>query len=248
MKNQTLLTFRIEGIDTSETENESSSNEAESDEEADEDESSDDDVIQQGWKFTHCIWHTELAEIDFGTLAKAQKSLSVPSSSTSKHTKPPSRLKPDRQPKSPIEPNPKSKSKNAPQELSSKKPVSRKHFLHLPTSQLHKPRDPRFDTLNNTVSEPSFRNAYSFLDKYQRDEINVLKEQIRNERDSEQREKLKKTLQSLQSRREGRVSKERAEEVLRQRKKEERDKVAMGKKPFYLKKSIHFLDWLWLMF
>ena len=49
MKNQTLLTFRIEGIDTSETENESSSNEAESDEGADEDESSDDDVIQQGW-------------------------------------------------------------------------------------------------------------------------------------------------------------------------------------------------------
>jgi len=66
----------------------------------------------------------------------------------------------------------------------------------------------------------------------------MLKQQIRQERDPGERARLEKTLQSLQSRRESRAAKEHAKKVLKERKQEERDKVAKGKKPFYLKKSM----------
>jgi ribosomal RNA-processing protein 36 len=40
----------------------------------------------------------------------------------------------------------------------------------------------------------------------------------------------------MESRRESRLSKDRVQELLQKRKKEEKEKVKMGKKPFYLKK------------
>jgi ribosomal RNA-processing protein 36 len=131
---------------------------------------------------------------------------------------------------------PKSKSKNAPQEISSKRPVSRKHFLPSLT-EAHKPRDPRFETLGNSISESSFRKAYTFIDGYQRDEIALLKTQIRASRDTSEKDKLEKALKSLQSRKDSRMAKDRAAEVLKERKREEMEKVRHGKQPFYLKKS-----------
>lgn len=52
-----------------------------------------------------------------------------------------------------------------------------------------------------------------------------------------ERERLEKALKSLQSRKDSRVAKDRAAEVLRERKREEMEKVKRGKQPFYLKKS-----------
>ena len=130
----------------------------------------------------------------------------------------------------------KPKSKNAPQEISSKRPVSRKRLL--PTS--HAPsRDPRFETLSTPTTVPSstLRASYSFLEDYQRDEIALLKTQIRATRDTEAKAQLEKTLQSLQSRREARKVKDRAEGVLSRRKREEREKVKQGKRPYYLKRK-----------
>jgi len=73
----------------------------------------------------------------------------------------------------------------------------------------------------------------------------MLKQQIRQERDLDERARLEKTLQSLQSRREGRAARDRAAEVLRARKREEREQVAQGKKPYYLKKSNYSISsWL----
>ena len=131
----------------------------------------------------------------------------------------------------------KSKSKNVPQEISSKRPVSRRHFLP-PVQNHHQPRDPRFETLTSAVSEQSFRKAYNFLDDYQRDEITLLKTQIRQTRDTSEREKLERTLKSLLSRRDARIAKDRANEVLKKKKQEEMEKIKHGKQPFYLKKSI----------
>jgi ribosomal RNA-processing protein 36 len=152
---------------------------------------------------------------------------SKPSSSSLKSSKP---LPPQAKSK------PKSKSKNAPQEISSKRPVSRKHFLPS-LSEAHKPRDPRFETLGNPISESSFRKAYNFIDDYQRDEITLLKTQIRAARDNAEKDKLEKALKSLQSRKDSREAKDRAAEVLKERKQEEIEKVRHGKQPFYLKKS-----------
>jgi ribosomal RNA-processing protein 36 len=152
---------------------------------------------------------------------------SKPSTSSQKSSKP---LPPQAKSK------PKSKSKNAPQEISSKRPVSRKHFLPS-LSEAHKPRDPRFETLGNPISESSFRKAYNFIDDYQRDEITLLKTQIRATRDNAEKDKLEKALKSLQSRKDSREAKDRAAEVLKERKQEEMEKVRHGKQPFYLKKS-----------
>jgi ribosomal RNA-processing protein 36 len=148
-----------------------------------------------------------------------------------KKSKPP---RPEPKPHSTSNPNPKSKS--APQELSSKRPVSRKHFLPNTTQPT---RDPRFETLSTPTVVPAstLRASYSFLEDYQRDEIVLLKTQIRATRDPEARAQLEKTLQSLQSRREAREKKVRAEGVLQERKREEKDKVAKGKRPFYLKRK-----------
>ena len=89
--------------------------------------------------------------------------------------------------------------------------------------------------------------AYSFLEDYQRDEIALLKTQIRQSKDEAEREKLEKALQSLQSRKESREAKDRAQSVLKAMKRDEREKVKLGKRPFYLKKSIYPWVGVWLI-
>ena len=69
----------------------------------------------------------------------------------------------------------------------------------------------------------------------------MLKIQIRQSRDTSEREKLEKTLQSLLSRRDARIAKDRANEVLRKKKEEEMEKIKQGKQPFYLKKSMFYV-------
>lgn len=88
------------------------------------------------------------------------------------------------------------------------------------------------------MDQQSFRASYTFLEDYQREEIALLKTQIRQTRDANDREKLEKALKSLQSRKDSRLAKDRAQEVLSARKREEREKIKQGKQPFYLKKSM----------
>jgi ribosomal RNA-processing protein 36 len=138
---------------------------------------------------------------------------------------------------------PKLKSKSAPKEISSKKPVSRKRFLSGIQTQSHQARDPRFENLDKSTSKESFRQAYSFLEDYQRDEITMLKAQLKQTRDADERERVLKAIQSLTSRKETREAKDRAKDVLNAKKKEIKKE---GKKPFYLKKSIEYY-WILLM-
>ena len=49
-------------------------------------------------------------------------------------------------------------------------------------------------------------------------------------------------MKSLLSRRDARIAKDRANEVLKKKKQEEMEKIKHGKQPFYLKKSIAFED------
>jgi len=65
----------------------------------------------------------------------------------------------------------------------------------------------------------------------------ALKHQIERTKTEKEREGLKKTLQSLKSKNERRRAKDRAAEVLREKQREEWEKVKKGKQPFYLKKS-----------
>lgn len=64
-----------------------------------------------------------------------------------------------------------------------------------------------------------------------------LKAAIRKAKDLETKEKLKRTLLSMESRKKAQERKNQEQEVLRKHRREEKEKIEMGKKPFYLKRA-----------
>jgi len=126
-------------------------------------------------------------------------------------------------------------SKHAPTEISSKKAVSRRREV-IPVKK-RDIRDPRFERLTGDLDEERVKAAYSFLDDYRQDEMNKLKEEIKKTKDEDQKEKLKRSLLSMESRMKAEMRKKKEKEVLDRHRKEEKENVKMGKKPFYLKKS-----------
>ena len=126
-------------------------------------------------------------------------------------------------------------SKHAPAELSSKKAVSRKREA-VPTQKVDH-RDPRFEPISGSVDEQKTKKNYTFLDTYRDSEISELKSAISKTKDSEGKEKLKRALLSMESRKKAQEMKEQQQEVLRKHRKEEKEKIVQGKKPFYLKKA-----------
>ena len=126
-------------------------------------------------------------------------------------------------------------SKHSPVELSSKKAVSRKREV-VPTQKLNH-RDPRFEPSYGAVDETRTKKVYSFLDTYRDSEMLELKSAIRKSRDHESKEKLKRALLTMESRKKAQKMKEQQQEVLRKHRKEEKAKIVQGKRPFYLKKA-----------
>lgn len=192
----------------------------------------------------------DLSSISFGALAKAQAALPQSSrkprddadpaqalegkggrlpraqrekSSTTKRSKPPTRV-----------------SKHAPQEQTSKKPVSRRReILADPRRQY---RDPRFDALSsvsqgNTYDEAKVLKHYSFLDDYRESEMAELRVKIKKAKDPSQKENLKRELHSMESKKKAKVRKDEQDNLLKEHRQHEKELVAQGKQPFYLKKS-----------
>jgi ribosomal RNA-processing protein 36 len=126
-------------------------------------------------------------------------------------------------------------SKHAPTEVSSKKAVSRKREV-VPVAK-REYRDPRFDSLEGPIDETKIRHAYSFLDQYRDDEMKELKNTIKTTKDDDAKEKLKRALLSMESRKKAQVRKDKEQEVLDKHRKEEKELVKQGKQPFYLKKA-----------
>ncbi|KAF7543133.1 hypothetical protein G7Z17_g10981 [Cylindrodendrum hubeiense] len=185
----------------------------------------------------------DLGSISFGALAKAQATLppSQRKSKTSEATATTdvSSSKDDAAPRKPTrskyDPTPKRSSKHAPGEQSSKKPVSRlREIIPDPRRQF---RDPRFDPLAGPVDEAKANRAYAFLDEYRDSEMADLRIQIKKSKDPDAKDALKRQLLSMESKRKSRVRREEEENLLRDHRKREKDLVAQGKTPFYLKKS-----------
>jgi ribosomal RNA-processing protein 36 len=126
-------------------------------------------------------------------------------------------------------------SKHAPAELSSKKAVSRKREV-VPVIK-RQFRDPRFETLSGPLDESKTQAAYSFLDDYREDEMKELRIAIKKAKDETEKEKLKRALLSMESKKKAQERKRREAEILGRHRKEEKELVKQGKKPFYLKKS-----------
>jgi ribosomal RNA-processing protein 36 len=187
----------------------------------------------------------DLSSISFGALAKAQESLPQASrkrkSKTSDSTEAPSRkdtLSSRSAPtKQTIKP-PARTSKNAPQEQTSKRPVSRRREILPDPRRAY--RDPRFDTLgasSSKIDELKAQKAYSFLDQYRESEMADLRKRIKKTTDEAQKAVLKRELHSMESRKKTQERKAETERVLKEHREQEKDKVAQGKTPFYLKKS-----------
>jgi ribosomal RNA-processing protein 36 len=127
--------------------------------------------------------------------------------------------------------------KHAPTEMSSKKAVSRKRDVV--TVHKREFRDPRFDPLSGfaKVDETKVKKAYGFLDNYRDDEIKELKERIRKEKDENTKERLKRQLLSMESKKKTEVRKAKEKEILDKHRRDEKELVKQGKQPFYLKKA-----------
>lgn len=126
-------------------------------------------------------------------------------------------------------------SKHAPTELSSKKAVSRKREV-VPVIK-RQFRDPRFEALGGPVDDSKVKAAYSFLDDYREDEMKELKEAIKKTKGEDAKERLKRALMSMESKKKADLRKKKEQEILDRHKKEEKELVKQGKKPFYLKKA-----------
>lgn len=99
-------------------------------------------------------------------------------------------------------------------------------------------RDPRFDPFGLTrLDEIKARKAYAFLDEYRDRELADLRTQLKATKDEAQRARLKREILSMDSKRKARVKKDEEEKLLAEHKRKEKELVAQGKNPFYLKRS-----------
>ncbi|KAL8791402.1 MAG: hypothetical protein Q9213_000018 [Squamulea squamosa] len=126
-------------------------------------------------------------------------------------------------------------SKHAPAEMSSKKAVSRKREVVQTVKR--DVRDPRFEPVTGPVNEEKAKKNYSFLNDYRDSEMNDLKSQIRQTKDATAKEKLKRSLLSMESRKKAQQMKDQESEIQRVHRAKEKELVKQGKKPFYLKKG-----------
>lgn len=182
---------------------------------------------------------TGLANISFGSLVQAQAALtSVPRASRAPGL--PS-LKGDsqRDAKNMKDDHKglkrKRENKHAPMEMSSKKPVGRTREV-VDTFKIER-RDPRFDpdTTKDSNNTGHISGKYKFLEDYKKDEMRILQESIKKEKDPAARLKLEKTLGSMQSRLQAAKERERRQRVLSEYKNKERAAAKDGKIPFHLK-------------
>lgn len=87
------------------------------------------------------------------------------------------------------------------------------------------------------MDESKARKAYSFLDEYRDSELADLKAQVRKTKNPEEKERLKRQVLSMESKKKARARKDEEDQLLSEHRKKEKELVAQGKQPFYLKRS-----------
>merc|ERR1712225_31308 len=112
-------------------------------------------------------------------------------------------------------------SKHAPTEISSKKAVSRKREVVPVVKRAY--RDPRFEAVGGPIDETKVSKAYAFLDDYREDEMKELRNAIKNTKDEDAKEKLKRALLSMESKKKAQLRKNKEQEILDRHRKEEKE-------------------------
>eukprot|EP00249_Psilotum_nudum_P008686 c21447_g1_i1 orf=521-1267(+) len=126
--------------------------------------------------------------------------------------------------------------KNRPMEMSSKKPVGRfREVIQAPKQIV---RDPRFESLCGNYDEHRFSKAYRFLyDEELPSEHQRLQKLLEKEKVPETVEELRKHLSWIDSQIRGEEHRRKKSLELMEKRREEKEAVKQGKKPFYPKKS-----------
>jgi ribosomal RNA-processing protein 36 len=128
--------------------------------------------------------------------------------------------------------------KNAPAEMRSNKPVRRFRDYNIDHSLAKKKViDPRFSDANGELSDKHFYKNYDFLNEYQSSEITKLNKAIKKTKSFERRTQLKEEArsrsQNLSERKRAMAVQDKMDEIYR----EEKAKVAQGKKAYFLKRA-----------
>lgn len=150
--------------------------------------------------------------------------------------------------------------KHAPQEVSSRRPVSRKRSVvqgaESSSSDAQRRRDPRFSSLSGpAVNAGMFSKSYAFVSDAQSQELSTLRQTLSKLRKLEannagpraksqaaldiqaERERVERTLKREEAKEAERKKRAREQEVLRNFKRENEERVKRGGKQFYLKDS-----------
>lgn len=144
-------------------------------------------------------------------------------------------------------------SKHAPASQSSKYAVSRYRPVLPLSSNPQNVRDPRFSSVstNAGLDEDRLRKQYGFLSAYRNTELSELKAafgaikakakkrksgQMTNI-EMEEVEQLKRQINSIENKKKSEEKKERERDIVRRHRKQEREQIKLGKKPFYLKRG-----------
>lgn len=128
----------------------------------------------------------------------------------------------------------KRENKNRPREQSAKKMVTRFREV-IPIKKKHL-RDPRFDSLCGEFNEKAFKNSYSFLTEYRKNDLIQLQKQLRNEVDPKQIKKIKYLIQRLENQIREEQRKKEKEAKEREEKNQIKEAIKSGEKPVFKKK------------
>ena len=137
-----------------------------------------------------------------------------------------------------FEKRPKKKSKSEPTEMSSKK----KKFNHdqpryVVKSNKRSTRDPRFNDLSGAYNEELFEKSYAFVQDIKKNEYESVKTQLKKVRNTEEKEKLLKVKQKMDTELKVKAEKEKKRELFKKQKQQVSEQTKIGKKAFYLKNS-----------
>jgi len=130
----------------------------------------------------------------------------------------------------------KKKSKSEPEVVSSKK----RNFngpRHVVKNMKRSTRDPRFNDLSGAYNEELFQKSYAFVDDIKKNEYESVKKQLKKVKNTEEKEKLLKLKQKMDTESKVKAEQAKRREMSKQRKKEMAEQTDGGKKPFYLKNS-----------
>ncbi|CAL4148488.1 unnamed protein product, partial [Meganyctiphanes norvegica] len=129
--------------------------------------------------------------------------------------------------------------KNRPREVPMmRKAAPRMNFLE-PEKKIGKKisRDPRFDDLSGTLNMKTWQKKYGFIVEKRKKEKELLKQELKKEKDPEQKEKLKSIVQRMENQERERAKREREENVLQVERDGQIENLKEGKKPRFMTKS-----------